>query len=695
MPHPVRFCFGLHLHQPVGNFGYVFEQHVRDVYRPLLQRLREREFFHAALHVSGPLLEWLEANDTRVLDMLGELVGARRVELLLAGFYEPILASIPRADRIEQIQWLRDALASRFGARPNGLWLTERVWEPDLAADLHDAGVRFVLVDDRHFLVSGFAREQLHAPFWTEHGGKRVALFPIDERLRYLIPFQPPEDTAAYLQTLRERGHRLAVLADDGEKFGGWPGTLEWVYERGWFDRFFTVMEGCVDRGEVILSTFDAALDAVPSGGIAYLPTASYREMEAWSLPTEPAIELKALEQRMGAESLSGVEGALLRGSHWRNFLVKYREANRMHKKMLAISALSRQRGDPPAVRRAIGRAQCNDAYWHGVFGGLYLPFLRAAVWENLARAEASLRQSEPIACEETDIDCDGFAELWVHSAAFSAIVSPARGGAIEELTHFATATNLANALTRRREAYHVEAWREARAAREAALKASEPTARAQSVATHRPVAVPAADEPAHGAASTPIRAGEEDASRTAAPSIHDIEHALRLEEMPPIDLDDRAIFVERVLDDSVTQEAYAHAAYTPRASAARMAMSHSHRTTDGTVEITLRAPDGRLEKRLTISTDGSVRATFTWEVAAFALTDWFCTELSLDAEHDMTTDANATTWSHPIETVAKSERGLDRTVQGVSYLVRWPVTVGRGEVAIPASRASGPEPRA
>ena len=38
---PIRFVFGLHLHQPVGNFDHVFEQHVDDVYRPLLERLSD------------------------------------------------------------------------------------------------------------------------------------------------------------------------------------------------------------------------------------------------------------------------------------------------------------------------------------------------------------------------------------------------------------------------------------------------------------------------------------------------------------------------------------------------------------------------------------------------------------------------------------------------------------------------------
>ena len=652
---PIRFCFGLHLHQPVGNFGYVFEQHLRDVYLPFLQRLEERDFFPVSLHVSGPLLEWMEEHDRRFLDLLGRLVADGNVELLLAGFYEPVLASLPRADRVEQVVWMRNALHARFGVDARGLWLTERVWEPDLAADLAMAGVRFALVDDRHFLVSGFDSEQLHAPYWTEHDGHRLALLPIDERLRYLIPFQPPEATATYLKGLREEGHQLAVLADDGEKFGGWPGTREWVYDKGWLATFLTVMRRCVDDGEVILSTFDAALRAVPSGGLAYLPTASYREMEGWSLPPDAALRFIGREEELGQERLTGPEGALLRGSHWRNFLVKYRESNRMHKKMLALSELSRARGDPPGVRRAIGRAQCNDAYWHGVFGGLYLPFLRAAIWENLALAEESLRKGEGLECEERDIDFDGNTELWIHSAAFSAIVSPARGGSVDELTRFADRANLADALTRRREVYHLTAQREA--ARQRAVKLT-----AQDKGPPAPI-------PAN--------------SENEAPSIHDLEHGLVLDELPPIDLDDRAIFVERVLSGDTTATAYADAAYAPVASAARLPLSYTVSVSTERIVVTMRASDGSLEKTVSFSPEGHVHARFVWKPALFPSLAWFTTELSLDHERAVTASPNAELWSHSIETVSKSERGLDHTRQGVAYLVRWPVSQGSGEVEI------------
>jgi alpha-amylase/alpha-mannosidase (GH57 family) len=629
---PIRFVFGVHLHQPVGNFDHVFEQHVTDVYRPILEHLPKRGFGPIVLHLSGPLLEWLEAHDTAYLDWLGGLVADRQV--LLAGFYEPVLASLPRADRVEQIQWMRDAVLHRFGVNAEGLWLTERVWEPELAADLADAGVRYALVDDRHFLVSGFAAERLYAPFYTESDGKRVALFPIDERLRYLIPFRPPEETAAYLRELRGAGHGLAVLADDGEKFGGWPGTKEWVYQRGWLDRFVGTVGELIERGEVQLSTLSDALEQVPSGGLAYLPSASYREMEAWSLPSEAALRLTRLERDLGEARIAGPDGALIRGAHWRNFLVKYSESNRMHKKMQALSLMCRTAGDPPSARRAIGRAQCNDAYWHGVFGGLYLPHLREAIWRNLAQAERELRQGEGLAAEILDIDGDGHEEIWIHSDQFSTIVSPWRGGAVEEYTLFASETNYANTLTRRREAYH-----------ETALESHAEANRGSETGT------------------------------------------------PPLDADDRALFVDRVLPNALPLDAYVSGDYWPvhswAQSPCRFQIEHAAEAVE--VRCSFAGPNGEhesLSKRLRFEADGALTVTYRWNPAVGHPDDHFAPELSLFAPLELRAEPEPEIWTFPIETVAQSERGLDRTRQGESVTLRWPVHLGEALVELmPASR--------
>jgi len=656
---PLRFVFGIHQHQPVGNFGFVFEEHTRAVYLPLLKRLVEREFFPIVMHLSGPLLEWLESSHSSYLDLVGELASSGKIELLLSGYYEPVLAALPREDRVEQIVWMRDAIQSRFGVTATGLWLTERVWEPELAADLSDASVQYVLVDDRHFLVSGFRREQLHVPWRTESDGKRVDVLAIDERLRYLIPFRPPAEIADYVHDLRAEGHRLAVFADDGEKFGGWPGTREWVYDKGWLNDFLNVMEKLVASGDIVMSTCADALRGVRSGGLAYLPTASYREMEGWSLPPEAASRLGVLETELGTERMAGADSAFIRGAHWRNFLVKYSESNRAHKKMMALSALCRRRGDPYEARRAIGRAQCNDASWHGVFGGLYLPHLREAIWLNLARAEGELRKGESLAAEVLDFDADGNEEVWIHSAHFSAIVSPARGGSIIEYTIFENGINYADVLTRRWEAYHDTALAEAaRAAKEAEAKA-------------------AAEAKAGG---TKQAAEKSDAG---VPSIHDLEHSMMLIERPAVDLDDRALLVDRMIGAGVTAEQHAKAEYKPTKTWARAALSFDVIKSPNAIEIFC-SGDG-FEKGILFLEDGTIDVIWNWDATNATPGGRFATEISLFRPLEIETDAIL--WRAPVETVAKSEKGLDRTVQGESTTLLWDASLGHAELRIRRSQ--------
>jgi hypothetical protein len=660
MQAPVYFTFGLHAHQPVGNFGHVFEEHVKDVYEPFLVRANEGNLFPLTLHLSGPLLDWLEANNPTYLDLVGRLVADGKLELLLAGYYEPILPSLLKEDRLDQIRWMQEALRRRFGVEAKGLWLTERVWEPDLAEDLVDAGVGYVLVDDRHFVASGFSRDQLHRPFRTEFGGKSLGVFAIDETLRYFLPFHPPSDTASYIRALREAGKPMAVAADDIEKFGGWPGTRDWVYERGWLDDFIREMKGMEEAGEVRLATFSQALADIPSGGPAYLPSSSYREMEEWSLPTAGFKRLEELKNILGPERFNQGEGPLIRGSHWKNFLVKYSESNRMHKKAFALSTLCRARGEPKEARRALGEAQCNDAYWHGVFGGLYLRHLRDSIWQRLSEAEGRLRAGESLSCEEVDLDLDGHKELWVHSGAFSALVSPTRGGAVEELTLFRHGINLANTLTRRREPYHQITG--------------------------------SGENPASGHHS-----GHEGGESNTAPSIHDLEGELTFKELPPVDREDRALFMDRILPGKLESSAYESGQYEPilnlasrklRVLSVEEGETPEHSVQEGLptewLEICLGEGDsGPFEKRIRFGVDGTVEVLYNWTSDGYPDDAIFSTELSLGGDAELLALPEAELWRFPISTFSKSERGFDETVQGESVTIRWPIETGWGRVRI------------
>ena len=633
---PLRFCFALHLHQPWGNFDSVFEQHLIEVYQPLLDGMMTGELWPVALHVSGPLLEWLEARAPRFVDEIGIHAAAGRLELLAAGYDEPILAVLSRDDRLEQVRRHRDRIRARFGVDAGGLWLTERVWEPTLPEELAPAGVRFVLVDDRHFRVSGFATDQLHQHFVTESGGHRIAIFPIDEKLRYLVPFRPPEELSAYLLALRDAGHALAVLGDDGEKFGGWPGTRKWLYEEGWLEAFLGTMRELRDRDDVRLTRFEDALRVTAPGGLAYLPSASYREMEGWALPFEPARALQRLEHAWDGARIDGVEGGLLRGSHWRHFLVKYPESNRMHKIMLALSAECRAQGEPDVVRRAIGRAQCNDAYWHGVFGGLYLPFLRGSVWRELATAESLLREGKALLVEVRDVDADGRDELWIRSPRRSTLISPGRGGMVELWLDLAARENLLNVLARHREAYH---------------------------------------EPLESTTTTG-NDGEPGAS-IGAPSIHELEG--QLSEVPPIDLEPRGLFVDRMLDADVTGEDFVAGTVRAVRSWSGELMTVDWQDSADAVTVTLRCDD--LDKTLAVDGD-SIRSSWNWRPAQFAGAAWFSTELSYSAALEVEAPG-AERWEYPIETVAKSEKGFDRLSQGTALVLRWPVALGGASATV------------
>jgi hypothetical protein len=378
--------------------------------------------------------------------------------------------------------------------------------------------------------------------------------------------------------------------------------------------------------------------------------------MEGWSLPPTAAIRLGELETELGPNRIAGQDGAFIRGAHWRNFLVKYPESNRAHKKTMALSALCRRRGDPEDVRRAIGRAQCNDASWHGVFGGLYLPHLREAVWLNLAYAERELRRTENLTAQVLDFDADGSDEVWVHSAYFSAVVAPARGGSVVEYTIFEDGVNYADVLTRRREAYHDEALAEAARLAGSASKA----------------------ERSHKSSDDPGTAG-------GMASIHDLEHSMTLVERPAIDLDDRAFFVDRILGAAITPDQHARADYTPLKSWARSRLDFEVIEQKDAVEIVCTG-DG-LEKRIRFAEDGAITVSWTWDSSAFEPNARFASEISLFRPLDIVPIPAGTMWTAPVATVSKSEKGLDRTVQGESITLLWSATLGAAELGIRRSR--------
>ncbi|SYZ74550.1 Glycoside hydrolase family 57 [Candidatus Zixiibacteriota bacterium] len=458
-----KLAIGLHNHQPVGNFDSVFEQAHRDAYAPFLNLLDNFENIRLSLHQSGILWDWQEKHHPEYLALTKKLVNRGQIELMTGGFYEPILPSIPDRDKLGQIALLSDYLKRHFGCDCTGFWLAERVWEPHLPKVLHRAGVNYLPVDDTHFLYAGLERDDLKGIFITEEEGYAVKLLPIQKKLRYLIPFGTVDKVIDELKRQADRnGGGMAIYADDGEKFGVWPKTHQHCYDDHWLNDFFDALLRNSDWLEII--TLGEAAQTEPVGRV-YLPTASYEEMLHWSLPAKAFVEYEEFETWLKSQDKFEKYGRYVRGGHWRGFLAKYEEANLMHKRMMAVSEqLEKFTAAHPHETDRIARArhhlyagQCNCPYWHGVFGGLYLPHLRQAIFENLIQAENLIKDDNDNATErrQYDYDCDGKDDITISTNKFAAWFKPASGGMLVELDSRAASFNLTDTLKRRREGYH------------------------------------------------------------------------------------------------------------------------------------------------------------------------------------------------------------------------------------------------
>jgi alpha-amylase len=416
----IALSLAIHNHQPVGNFDFVFERAYQQAYEPMVAALERHPAVRIALHYTGPLRDWLLANRPQLIERVHALVARGQVEMMSGGYYEPILIALPDTDKQGQIRKLSLAVQDDFDTVPSGAWLAERIWEPHLARDLWAAGIDYTIVDDTHFTSAGLNEEQLFGYYVTEEQGHTLKIFATSRTLRYAIPWEQPEQVLEWLRgQADDTGNRVAVMGDDGEKFGLWPGTYEhcWGSEQ-WIERFFSLLEASGDWLRTVPP--GECAHRFPPLGRVYLPTASYEEMMEWALPAGLAGAITEVKHRLQEEG-RGETLHFVRGGFWRNFMVKYPEINTMHKKMLRVSEKIQQLrpdygGEDPGIQQALEHlwaGQCNCPYWHGVFGGIYLFHIRAATFEHLIKAERlidSLKHGQGawVDVSVTDFDRDG-----------------------------------------------------------------------------------------------------------------------------------------------------------------------------------------------------------------------------------------------------------------------------------------------
>ncbi len=724
MAHKLSFSWVLHQHQPVGNFPWVFAQVYDVCYAPLIDLFERHPQARVTLHYSGPLLDWLLAEHPDYVARVAALVARGQVEMITSGYYEPILPILPAFDLHGQIMKMNAAIRQHFGYDPTGLWLTERVWEPTLPSGLAHAGVRYTILDDTHFLMSGLAGDDLFGYYITEDQGHPLRLVPNPKLSRDLIPWRSLATVESALRRLHDEAQgapRLVVLADDGEKFGSWPDTYDRLWRHGYMERLMTLFEENTDWLEMVHPSEYLARTA-PLGRV-YVPTASYAEMMEWALPAERSALFARVNHDLKAEGQTDLMG-FLHGGSWRNFAAKYPEANNFHKKMLRVHNKVRDAAallGPNKTQAALDelwQGQCNCGYWHGVFGGLYLADIRSAIYQHLIRAEAIADAALPaagLAATLTDFDCDGRDELLIEGPQMDVYIAPHDGGAIFEWDWKQRPFNVVDTLARRPEAYHSKLL----------------TGQVRIVPPHDPKAAP----------EVPVDyAAQERARDEPAASIHDIVQAKEpgLDKLLHYDPYRRALLREHFLSAKTTwqdlvtmhytdQGDFAAAPFTQHVTVTDAAGLVVELVRDGTVRAGKDAQPLRLVKSIAMGKDiAELLVTYTLHNTStrrlrtrFAVASnwgmlggggnpaaWYeidgckpAQDAALDAAGtaegirsvalvnagvgvrvELTPGTPADLWRFPVETVSNSEAGFERSYQCSCTVLLWPLDLAAGD---------------
>lgn len=430
-PRP-RTTVTLHLDLPAGTPTSEVESLWSDCFEPLLGALHHLEAARVGLVLAGDLLPTLEERYPEGIAWLTDLSVRGQIELVATALHEPVLSAIPERDAIGQILAHATLLRRLFGRRPHGCWLPHGVWDPAVPRVLDRAGISYTFIEDR--IVSGVLPEgaPVHGVHRTEREGCAVALLSHDARLAESIPANSVRQALHHLESAARRGDNLVPLALSAARFRG-------KAHQSWLATFLHALSQ--PDSPVQLRLPGEAVDESGSCGRIYLPSGGPREQ---LVP-------------------------------WERSLIRYEEANRLHKRMLRVSrtverlADAVHQGDGAVARpdpqdlaqaaRYLFRAQGAAVYSHYPHAGIYDARLRALVWRDLLRAERvaleAIKAHERYGTETVDVDCDGVTDVILRTPSMTAVVDRARSAGLIELSVHALARNVVDTITRRDEQYH------------------------------------------------------------------------------------------------------------------------------------------------------------------------------------------------------------------------------------------------
>ncbi len=411
---------------------------------PLIERLEGASAARLALHIGGTIVDHLEGEARELIPRIQALVASERLELVAGPFYGAPLCSVPEQDAVSQLQLNVDWIRARIDARVRGCWLPTQGWDPVLPRLLARAGLGYTMLDKRLLPWT--------EPGWVavERDGHTVGVLPTDHALAEALMAGDKLDLRRLLRSRMDSSPGLicATIPLVRPSHQGSP--------TGWLGPALDLMR---DEASWLRAMLPTMVLATGPGGHRAAPISGLRpEVGAESLPKDAADQPTAIP--------------------WSRFLVRSDDANRLHKRMLRVSRqVQRMRAaSRNARRRHLAERQVQEAsldLYQGQSAALFMPSprgdlersdVRHTAWVALARAEERARAElgVPASPHTVDMDGDGVPEVYVSTPALDALVRPAQGGAMAELS-LPGVGNLLNSLQRQRPTWDEIVDREAR----------------------------------------------------------------------------------------------------------------------------------------------------------------------------------------------------------------------------------------
>jgi alpha-amylase len=427
---PVRLIVALHHHQPVGNSVDVLEECHARTYQPLLEAIEQQPEMSFVLHYSGPLLDFFKRYHPDFLDRIHNLLDQKRVEMLSGGFYEPVLPDLLEADQLGQIRKMNHWLEQAFGIHPKGCWLAEGV-----------LGMEF-------FYRAGLKMADMTGHYLTTYHNDKLCVFPGNHALRSFFKGDKQEEFWTYLKRQANRDEQITLVTTiNVDKWGNLPGTQ--CHAKETFP--YVLGELCRERDWVQLITFEEYFKNAGARARIDLAGGITAEMSGWSLQgrarTEFLIAKHELQKRHDADRF----WAFFQAGSWSGFRNRYKESLLMRQKQHRMRELIHTiQPQNDHLLDLLWSAQCNTAYWYGEYGGIYIPELRAAIWNRLLTIEEELRQTQLFwQVDRRDLDSDGENEIQCTNSELCVVFKPNYGGCCTEFSHLRSHTCLNNVLTR------------------------------------------------------------------------------------------------------------------------------------------------------------------------------------------------------------------------------------------------------